>query len=237
MTEEDNTNEHASQVDEYLNHEINVAIAMMFQEAGGSSLKLRLPIPDFKHYPWEIFLKLNFSKQYNPAVEPFHFTAEDFDINNELVDNLRPRNFLNIFRFMEAIRDHLDFIERKIEVIEIKFKHFKFRAKQMLDRNQVDRKKMEQDIQNTLIQAYNTVSLRGHLENMCRTAAHLVNEEVMRRHEFNFKRLYGQHTIMQEFNPDYAVLLKKARDILQARRRLENILQRWQSIQIRGRSD
>lgn len=232
--EEDTPEEHSSVVDRYINHEINVAIALMFQESGSSSLKLRLLIPDDKLYPWEIFLRLNFSKHYNPAVKPFVYNVDDFDANHDLVDNIRPRNFLNIFRFMEALREHLDFIERKIPIIERKFKHFKFRAKQMLDQSQIDRKKMDQDIQNTLIQAYNIVSLRGHLETMCRSSIQYVNEEIGRRHEFNFKRLHGQHTLVQEFHPDYGVLLKRARDILIARKRLEKILDRWKSIKIPG---
>ncbi|MCB1174074.1 MAG: hypothetical protein KDK39_10930 [Leptospiraceae bacterium] len=218
--------------DQFIDQEINVAINLMLQQDSISSLKLKCAIPRVSQYPWEVFLELNFSREYNPLLKPFDLSFEDFNANHEIDDTRKPKNFLDMFKFMEFMRQQFSFIETQIPVIERKFMHFRFRAKQILDSNQIDQKELQKNIQNTLIEAYNMVSQRGPLQNLYKKVIEFVNTEIAQKGEFNFKRLYGLRTIEQEFNPDFGVLVRKARELLLTRRKLERILDKWSSISV-----
>ena len=222
--------------EEYINHEINVAILMMLQDAGAAAMKLRFRIPNPKEYPWEVFLELNFSPKYNPRLEAFSISLEDFNANLELDDKCKPKNFIDIFKFMEFMRSNFEFVENQIPIIEKKFMHFRFRAKQMLDTSRIDQKQLQKSIQDTLVEAYNIVSQRGILQKLYEKVVDFVNLDLARKNEFNFKRLYGLRTIEQEFNPEYGILMKKARDLMLTRRKLERILDKWSNIRVPGQS-
>ena len=218
-------------VDQYINHEINIALGMALSDEGATA-KLKFKIPDMQIYPWEVFLELNFSKQYNPRIKPFKLTMESFDLNAEIHDNYKPRSILDLFRFMEYLREQLEYVETNIPILEKKFMHFRFRAKQMMDNSNIDKKQVQQNIQNTLVEAYNIVSQRGALQNLYKKAILFINEEITLHQNVNLRRMYGLRIIEQHFNPDLKILSKKSRDLLLVKKKLERILEKWQSIRI-----
>ncbi|MCB1316175.1 MAG: hypothetical protein KDK34_16615 [Leptospiraceae bacterium] len=228
---------HSSDMERYVSHEINIALEMLFKEPNQTILKLRVPIPVPSLYPWEYFLKLNFNPRlpHLRHLHPYRLTAEHFTINGEVDESHRPRTYLALFQFLEYVREQLEWIEDNIPIVEEKFRHFKFRAKQMLDYQQVDRKQLQQNIQNTLVHAYNVVSQRALLKNIYENLVSRVNSEINARREVNLRKIYGIQTIEKEFSPDYELLLGKVQLILVTRQRLQKILDNWKNIRLPSR--
>lgn len=218
-------------VDRYINHEVNVAIGMALADSG-STAKLHSRIPAEKEYPWETMLELNFSRQYNPKIKPYQLLMDDFDVNSEIHDNHKPRSMLDLFRYMEFMREQFEFVENNIPVLEKKFMHFRFRAKQMLENTKVDKKQLQQNIQNTLVEAYNIVSQRGPLKSLYQKATGFINDQISEHGNINLKKMYGLRIMEQEFNPDLKVLSKKSKELLLSKKKLERILDKWQNIRI-----
>ncbi|MCR9142779.1 MAG: hypothetical protein NXI24_11050 [bacterium] len=221
-------------IEEFLSHEINVALEMLFKENHDSIMKLRFKIPPPNVYPWEYFLRLNFSPD-NPHMRPYVFEPDHFaKENGHLLDRAKPRTYYALFRFLEWFRESLEFLETSVDVVEAKFRHFKFRAKQQLENKQVDRKELDRNIQATLIQAHNMISQRGHVETSYKKALLFINTEIGQRGEFNLRKLYGSQTMESDLYPDFNVLTTQVFLIIQNRRRIEKILANWKHIRVPG---
>lgn len=221
-------------IDNFISHEINVALEMLFKEDNESIMKLRLKIPPPAIYPFEYFLKLNFSPD-RPWMRAYSFEPDQFSRETgALIDRAKPRTYYALFRFFEWYRENLDYLERSVDLVEEKFRHFKFLAKQQLEQRQVDRKELTRNVQNTLIQAHNTISYRGHLENAYKKALLFINTEVGTKGEFNLRKIYGSQTMEAEMHPDFATLTTKVAPVIQIRNRIQKILENWRSLRVPG---
>lgn len=221
-------------IENFLSHEINVALEMLFKENHDSIMKLRFKIPPPNIYPWEYLLKINFSPE-NPLMRPYTFEPDHFaKETGHLIDRAKPRTYYALFRFLEWFRENLEFLEASVDLVEAKFRHFKFRAKQQLEYRQVDRKELDRNIQSTLIQAHNMISQRGHVENSYKKALLFINTEIGQRGEFNLRKLYGSQTMESDLHPDYNVLMTQVAPMIQNRRRIEKILENWKNIRVPG---
>ena len=220
--------------EDLISHEITVALEMLIKEDHDSIMKLRFMIPPPSQYPMDYILELNFSPD-NPFVRPYVFEAEHFSKDTgHLTDSSRPRTYYALFRFMEFLREHYNYLERSTELLEVKFRHFRFRAKQRLDISQVDRREMNKNVQNTLIAAHNIISLRGHLESLYKKTLLFINTEIQNRGEFNLRKIYGSQTVESELYPDYGVMMNKVYSVILAKKRLARILDQMKGIRIPG---
>ena len=221
-------------IDNFISHEINVALEMLFKEDHDSIMKLRFKIPPPNIYPWEYFLQLNFSPE-RPFMRPYAFEPDHFSKDTgHLADRAKPRTYYALFRFLEWYRETLGYLESSVDTVEAKFRHFKFRAKQQLEYRQVDRKELDRNIQQTLIQAHNLISQRGHVENCYKKALLFINTEIGQRGEFNLRKLYGSQTMESDLYPDYNVLTTQVAPILSIQRRIQKILDNWKNIRVPG---
>ena len=223
-------------LDRFRSHEITVALEMVLKDPKQTVMKLRVPIPVPSLFPWEYFLRINFDPAL-PHIQPYHLDAESFSrTTGELVDTARPRSYFALFRFLEFMRAELQWIEDHIPIIEEKYRHFKFRAKQMLDRSE-SREKLDQNIKSTLIYAHNMVSHRAHVQSLYESLVDRINSEIAARHECNLRKIQGSQSMEKTFHPDYGTLMKMVQPVLRARQRLERILDNWKSIQLQRPTD
>jgi hypothetical protein len=221
-------------IETFVSHEINVALEMLFKENHDSIMRLRFKIPPPNVYPWEYLLQLNFGSG-RPYMQPYVFESDNFARDTgHLVDRAKPRTYFALFRFLEWFRENFDFLETRIDAVEAKFKHFKFRAKQQLEYRQVDRKELDRNIQSTLIQAHNMISQRARVESCYKKALLFINTEIGQRGEFNLRKIYGSQTMESDLHPDYNALTTQVASMLQIRRRVEKILENWKNIRVPG---
>lgn len=223
-------------IEKLINSEINVMLERLLQEDNETVMRLRILIPSPNAYPWEQFLRLNFSPT-RPFVRPYVFKPEDFSRDNgQLLDSAKPRTYYALFRFMEFYRAGIEDLEKSVQLAEDKFRYFKFRNKHALDMRQVDRGDLTRRINESLIAAHNIVSHRGHLENLYRSVVRYVNTEIQSRGEFNLRKTHGSLAMESEHYPDYGVLMIKVLEFLRTQRRIHGILDQWKNIRLPGES-
>ncbi len=178
-------------------------------------MKLSLPIPPEKEYPYEQFLKNNFSPEVRPFLKPYRFQADHFDKKTGvLMDVAKPHTFLALFRFLEFFRGSLEFIERVLPKLEDKFRFFKLLAKQKMDQDQIDRNKIHQNIHNTFMTSYNMLSHSAHVQNLFKNAVRIINGEINETGGFNLRKFYSIRSMENELHPDYQVLVSKIPELL-----------------------
>ena len=178
-------------------------------------MKLGLAIPPDKEYPYEEFLKNNFSPELRPFLKPYSFNPDHFDRKSGmLMDVGKPHTYLALFRFMEFFRSSLAYIERVLPKLEDKFRFFKLLAKQKMDQDQIDRKKIHQNIHNTFMLSYNMLSHSAHVQSLFKNTARQINQEVGDFGGCNLRKFYSIRHMEKELHPDYHVLLNKVPELL-----------------------
>lgn len=186
-------------------------------------LKINMPIPEKTEYPWEDFLRNNFGEDLRYFGDKPVTLADIEPKTGTIRDAACPNSYLALFRFLEFLRKRMEQIEVRVPALEDKLKLFKLLAKQHLDARQVDRKALYQEINNTLMAAYNLVSYRGHLETLFHKLTQRINKSIRDSHECNIMQLFGQTTMEKEFSPEYQLLIRKVPELLKIEQKIEAI--------------
>jgi len=186
-------------------------------------LKINMPVPDRSEYPWEEFLRNNFGEDLRYFGDKPITQADIEPKTGAIRDAACPNSYLALFRFLEFLRKRMEQIEVRVPTLEDKLKLFKLLAKQHLDARQVDRKALYQEINNTLMAAYNLVSYRGHLETLFHKLVTRINKSIRDSHECNIMQLFGQATMEKEFAPEYQLLIRKVPELLKIEQKIEAI--------------
>lgn len=178
-------------------------------------MKLTMAIPPEKEYPYEEFLRNNFSPEVRPFLKPYKISSDHFDKKNGgLMDVAKPHTFLALFRFLEFFRSSLEFVEQTMPRLEEKFRFFRLLAKQKMDQDQIDRKKIHQNIHNTFMLSYNMLSHSAHVQNLYRNAVGIINKEIGDMGSFNLRKFHSIRYMEKELHPDYHVLINKVPELL-----------------------